>query len=83
MQIEVNNKAPIIKQLVGIVHKFNKDIDGQEILLHRAERKFENKVLENVAKKIVIDQVEMSTLVGTLKVVVNNVVSLFKKLCDT
>ena len=32
--------------------------------------------MENVAKKIVIDQVELSTLIATLEGVVNNVVSL-------
>ena len=83
MQIEINNKTPIIKKLVDIVHKFNKDIDGEVKLLQRVERKFENKILENVAKKIAIDQVESSTLISTLEGVVNNVVSLFKKLCDT
>lgn len=83
MQFEVNNKAPIIEKLVDIVHKFNKDIDAQEKLLQRAERKFENKVLENVEKKIVIDQVELSTLTRDLEGVLNNVVCLFTNLSDT
>lgn len=39
--------------------------------------------MENAAKKIAIDQVELSTLIGTLEGVVNNDVSLLKKLCDT
>ena len=47
------------------------------------ERKFENIFSENVAKKIAIDQVELSTLIGTLLGVVNKIVSLFTKLYDT
>ena len=38
--------------------------------------------MDNVLKKSVIDQVEYSTLIGTIEGVVNNVVSLFTKLCD-
>ena len=47
------------------------------------ERKFENKVLELVAQKISINQVELSTILVTLETYVNNVVSLFAKLSDT
>lgn len=83
LSIEVNDKVHIIDQLIDTVHKFNEDIDGQDKLLMKVERKFENKVLENVALKIPIDQVEISTLIYALEITVNNVVSLFVKLSDS
>ena len=49
LSIEVNEKSPIIEQLVEIVHKLNEDVDGQDKLVEKGERKFENKVIENVA----------------------------------
>ena len=67
-------------QVFDIVHKFNKYLDGQEKLLQKVERKFENKVLENVVRKIAIDQVELSTITTSLEIIVNNGVSLFVKL---
>ena len=39
--------------------------------------------MEQVAQKIVIDQVELSTILATLETYVNNVVSLFFKLIET
>ena len=78
LSLEVNEKVPIIDQLINIVYKFNEDTNGKEKLLMKAERKFENKVLENIAQNITIDQVELSTLICSLE----NVVSLFVKLID-
>ena len=49
----------------------------------KTKRKFENKVLENIAQKIKIDQVELSTLISALEIFVNNFVSLFVKLSDS
>ena len=83
LSIEVNDKVPIIDQLINGVHKFNEDTDELEKLLMKYERKFENKVLENIAQKIEIDQVELSTLIYALEIFVNNVVSLFVKLSDS
>ena len=60
---EVDNIQPIIDHLTKIVQKFNKDLNGQDKLLQRDERKFENRVLEQVAQKIAIDQVELSTII--------------------
>ena len=65
------------------MHKFNEDTNGKEKFLIKIKRKFENKVLENVAQKIEIDQVELSILISSLKNDVNNVVSLFVNLCDS
>ena len=35
LSIEVNEKAPIIDQLIDIVHNFNEKIDGQENSLRK------------------------------------------------
>ena len=51
--------------------------------MQRVERKFENKVLEKVAIKIAIDQVELSNILSILEKFANNVVSLFFELSDT
>ena len=83
LSTEVDSTQPILVQLAEVVHKFNEDLNGQEKLLQRAERKFENKVLEQVAQKIGIYQVDLSTILSSLETFVNNVTSLFRKLCDT
>ena len=57
-------------------------MDGQEKLLQRAEKKFENKVLEQIAQKIAIHQVELSTSLSSLESTCNIVTILFGKLCD-
>ena len=69
-------------QLVDIVKKYNVDTNGQEKLHQEDERKFEHKVLENIAGKIVVNQVELSTLIQNLEVTLANVTKLFEKLCD-
>ena len=51
--------------------------------MQRAERKFENKVLEKVALNISIYQIELSNIVPFLETYVSNFISLFVKLSDT
>ena len=58
LSIEVNEKDSILDQLVHIIHKFNEDTNGQEKLIQKTKRKFEHRILENVVRKIAIDQVE-------------------------
>lgn len=57
LNIEVDTSQPILIQLAKVVHKFNEDVNGQDKLLQRAEKKFENKVLEHIAQKIYMHQV--------------------------
>ena len=64
---KIDTSQPILFQLVDVVQKFNKDMDGQEKLLQRVEKKFENKVLEKITKKIYIYQVELSTSLNSLE----------------
>ena len=83
LDIQINEKDPILDQLVYFVQKFNEDGQGQDKLLQRVEKKFENKVLQNVASKIAIDQVELSTVIISLENTINNLIALFVKLNDT
>ena len=80
--IEVDSSQPILYQLEKVVHKFNEYLDGQDKLLQKEEKKFENKVLEHIAQQIAIYQVEISTILGFLETACTNVSSLFGKLCD-
>ena len=83
LSIEFESTKPILDQLAKVVQKFNEDLNGQENFLQRAQRKFENKVLEQVVQKIAIKQVELSTNLSSLKTSTNNVTLLCRNLCDT
>ena len=54
----------IFLQLEEAVQKFNEDSSGQEKLIEKAEKKFDNKVLEHIAQKIIVKQVELATFFG-------------------
>ena len=43
---EIDSCQPILFQLADDVQNFNEDLDGQEKILQREKKKFENKVLE-------------------------------------
>ena len=49
----------------------------------RKKESLKNKLLENVASRITMDQVQLSTIISSLETTINNVVALFVKLCDT
>ena len=51
-------------------------------MIERAEKKFDNKVLEHIAQHIAIKQVELTSVLGNIENSFNNVTSLFGKLCD-
>ena len=80
--IEVDTSQPILFQLEEVVQKFNEDTSGQDKLIEEEENKFDNKVLEHIAKKIAIHQVELSSILTNLETSCTNVTSLFGKLCD-
>ena len=73
LSIEVDNTQPILDQLAKVIHKFNKDLNGHDKLLQRVERKFENKLLEEVMQKIAINKVEFYTTLVSLEKSINNV----------
>ena len=72
----------ILVQLEEVAQRFNEDFIGQEKLIEKAERKFDNKVLEHIAQQIAINQVELSTFLGNIENSFTSVTSLFAKLCD-
>ena len=72
----------ILLQLEEAVQRFNEDSSGQEKLIEKAEKKFDDKVLEHIAQQIAIKQVELATFLGNFENSFKNAASLFAKLCD-
>lgn len=80
--IKVDPSQHILLQLEEAVNRFNEDSSGEEKLIERTEKKFDNKVLEHIAQQIAIKQVELTTILAKLENSFNNVTSFFAKLCD-
>ena len=79
ISVEVDSTQHILIQLEEAVHKFNEDSSGQEKIIEKDEKKFDNKVLEHIAQKIAIKQVELSIFLRNFENSFNNVASLFAK----
>ena len=47
-----------------------------------SEKKFQGKVNEKIASEIALSQVELAEMVDKVKKVLENIFSLYKKLCD-
>ncbi|GLJ23408.1 hypothetical protein SUGI_0442970 [Cryptomeria japonica] len=80
--INVDPSQHILLQLEEAVNRFNEDSSGEEKLIERTEKKFDNKVLEHIAQQIAIKQVGLTTSLAKLENSFNNVTSFFAKLCD-
>ena len=80
--VEVHYTPHILLQLEEAIQRFNEDSSGQEKLIEKVERKFDDKVLENIAQQIAIKQVELATFLGNFENYFKNTTSLFSKLCD-
>ncbi|GLJ25533.1 hypothetical protein SUGI_0488990 [Cryptomeria japonica] len=80
--IKVDPSQHILLQLEEAVNRFNEDSSGEEKLIERIEKKFDNKVLEHIAQQIAIKQVELTSILAKLENSFNNVTSFFAKLCD-
>ncbi|GLJ59814.1 hypothetical protein SUGI_1524070 [Cryptomeria japonica] len=80
--IKVDPSQHILLQLEEAVNRFNEDSSGEEKLIERTEKKFDNKVLEHIAQQIAIKQVELTTILAKLENSFNNVTSFCAKLCD-
>ena len=76
--VEVDSTQHILIQLEEVVQKYNEDSSRKEKLIQKAERKFDNKVLEHIA----IKQVALSTFLDNFENYFTNATSLFAKLCD-
>ena len=83
LSTKVDSSQPIFVQLVEAVQKLNEDLNSQERLLQRVEKKFETRVLEQISQKIGIYEVELSISISSLETTYSNITLLFGKLCDT
>ena len=80
--VEVDSTQHILLQLEEAVHKFNEDSFGQDKLIEKAKKKFDDKVLEHISQQIAIKQVELAKFLGNFENSFKNTASLFAKLCD-
>ncbi|GLJ36889.1 hypothetical protein SUGI_0745730 [Cryptomeria japonica] len=80
--IKVDPSQHILLQLEEAMNRFNEDSSGEEKLIERTEKKFDNKVLEHIAQQIAIKQVELTTILAKLENSFNNITSFCANLCD-
>ena len=80
--VEVDTSQHILLKLEEAISKFNEDSSGQEKLIEKVEKKFDNKVLEHIAQQIAIQQLDLSSILTSLETSCTNVTSLFAKLFD-
>ncbi len=74
----------IMEQLSKIVEQVsNTDQEPNAKLLEWSERKFHDKIRNNISSAIAISQAELGTKVNKVKEVIGNIISLYTKLCDT
>ena len=60
----------------------NADQETNVKLMEWSEKKFQGKVNEKIASEIALSQVELAKKIATIKEVLENIFSLYKKLCD-
>ena len=73
---------PILEQLSEIVEQVtNDDQETNEKLMEWSEKKFQGKVNEKISSEITLSQVELTTKIEKVKKVIENIFSLYMKLC--
>ena len=73
----------IMEQLSNIVEQItNADLDTNVKLMEWLERKFQGRVNEKISREIALSQVELATKIDYVTKVLNNIFSLYTKLCD-
>ena len=60
----------------------NKDLDANVKLMEWLEKKFQAKVNEKISSEITLSQVELENKIEKVKKVLENIFSLYTKLCD-
>ena len=60
----------------------NEDLDRNVKLLEWLENKFHKKLNERISSEIALSQVEMAKKIENVKIVFENIFSLYSKLCD-
>ena len=72
-----------MEQLSKIVEQVtNEDQETNVKLMEWYEKKFQGKVNEKISSDIALSQVELAKKIEKVKIVLENVFSLYKKLCD-
>ena len=61
----------------------NEDLDTNAKLLEWSERKFQMKVNERISSEIALSKVELAKKIEKVKAVLENIFSLYSKLCDS
>ena len=80
---KMNEDKPIIEKIFTIVEKIkDEDLDSNFKLLEWSQRKFHTKVLEKISSDIALRQVDLATKMESVKKVLENIFSLYTKLCD-
>ena len=70
--------------MTNIVEKVNNaDLDTNARLLEWSEKKFQIKANEKISTDIALTQVSLPTKVENVKKVLENIFSLYSKLCDS
>ena len=79
----LNESKPIMEQLAHIVDQVqNANQETNVKLMEWSEKKFQGKVNEKIASEIALSQVELAKKIAIVKEVLENIFSLYKKLCD-
>ena len=60
----------------------NEDQETNVKLMEWSEKKFQGKVNEKISSEIALSQVELATKIEKVKKVLENILSLYRKLCD-
>ena len=77
-----NDEKPILEKLVNIVEKISdEDLDTNTKLLEWSKIKFHSKELEYISSVISLRQVDLATKMEDVKKVLENIFSLYTKLC--
>ena len=80
----LDQTKPIMEKLSNIVHQVhNEDLDTNAKFVEWSERKFQMKVNEKIFGETTLSQVELVKKIENIKEVLENIFSLYSKLCDS
>ena len=78
-----NETKPFMEKLSNIVDQVqNEDLDTNAKLLEWSERKLHAKINEKISSEIALSQVELAKKIEKVKKVLENIFSLYTKLCN-
>ncbi len=78
-----DSSKPILEQLSDIVDQVNnEDHDTNAKLMEWSNNKFEGKFNYKIANNIILGQVDLYKKLDNVKIVLGNIFSLYRKLCD-